>query len=198
MKLSSVTLLASLLPSNSLAGKAQGFLLVRQNGAKAAQVTTDDVPCFAPEEFGSFDVTITEDATTFGDCRAEFFKLLKEKMVAEGCSLESNAANKELEYHLNLGDESTNRYINAVCQHARDHQPTETFYDITSASPRAIDFVEFFDGGSHLNEEIGSLNNEDGNFINNYYDQKAANTLVELPDLHMFDHCTSSAIMCCW
>mmetsp|Transcript_25370 Transcript_25370/g.45793 ORF Transcript_25370/g.45793 Transcript_25370/m.45793 type:complete len:148 (+) Transcript_25370:190-633(+) len=96
MKLSSVPLLASLLPSNSLAGKAQGFL--RQNGAKAVQVTTDVIPCIAPEEFGSFDVTITEDATTFGDCRADFFKLLKEKMVAEGCSLKSNAANKELEY----------------------------------------------------------------------------------------------------
>lgn len=196
MKFSSVTLLVSLLPS-VISGEAQGFL--RQNGARAAKVTTTDyVPCFAPGEFGSFEVTITEDATTFGNCKAEFLKLFKEEMDSKGCSLKSNAVNKELEYHINLGDENINQYINAVCQHARDHQPTETFYDITSASPRDIDLVEFYDGRSHLNEEIGSLNNDDGNFINNYYAQNASNTLVELPDLHMFDHCTSSAIMCCW
>lgn len=88
-----------------------------------------------------------------------------------------------------------------MCTHARDNQAYDTFYDMLSTPPkhRHIDLAEFYDGGTYLNEEIGSLNNDDGYFINNYYLRKAQNTPLEFPvELDTFKSCRANAVMCCW
>jgi len=175
---------------------AQGFL--RSTAAKMADETATDeyTPCF--ETLESFDLAIVENATTFQTCKNEFITAFKDKMIEAGCDMRKNALNKELEAHVNVGVSSPMSYINSICEHAQERQVTKYYSDITAGSPRHIDIAEFYDGRTHLNEEIGSLNNQDGNFIKEYYDDKAKKELVELPEIEAMDGCRSNSIMCCW
>jgi len=148
---------------------------------------------------GSFDleVQVVENATISQSCKSEFFSAITAKMTAEGCDTSrGNAAKKELEELIDLGNETLARYVASVCNHARTRQEmAETFESIAARASRQFDFQEFFDGGTYLNEEIGSLD-VDGQFIDDVFNDIAQNNLIEFPsDAY---NCRSNAAICCW
>lgn len=197
MKFAYLPLAASLLLTDTVAaetGRAEGFL--RTSGAGAMADATDEYePCF--ESLESFELDIVENATTFQKCKNEFFAAFKDKMEAAGCSLRRGAFHKEIAAHVDIGSTSTSSYINSICQHAKDRQEIHPYSETTRLSPRSIDIAEFYDGRTHLNEEIGSLNVE-GAFIKDYYDNHAQELLLELPEIETMEGCRSNSIMCCW
>lgn len=158
------------------------------------------VPCLQ----GSFtlDALVVENASTASQrCETEFMSAVAAEMEATaGCDTSlRNAVKSELRELINLGNETLSRYVSSVCDHARERVvDVTTFGAIAAKANTNLDVKEFFDGGTYLNEEVGSIRTDDGVFINTVFQDVAQKELIEWPDIYNFQNCRAQAAMCCW
>jgi hypothetical protein len=157
------------------------------------------VPCLQ----GSFTMAwnVVENATLSQSCETELVSAVAAEMEATaGCDTSlHNAVKKELRELINLGNETLSRYVSSVCDHARERvADATTFGAIAATANTNLDIKEFFDGGTYLNEEVGSIRTDDGVFINTVFQDVAQKELIEWPDIYNFQNCRAQAAMCCW